>query len=96
MRSRILYVEGDEATRQIIADAFSEYEITTAHSIREAWSFIASRSYSLIIMDSELRDGTGVDLCRTIRAVDPATPILFYSDGFHHTSRGAAPARNNT
>ena len=78
---RILYVEEHEDSREMLVLILERagYAMSTATSIADAWSVTRREHFDLYILDSRFSDGSGVDLCRQIRAFDPNTPILFYS-----------------
>ena len=78
---RILFVEDHEDTRELIALIFQQatYEVVTATTVSRALTLARAERFNLFILDSRLPDGSGFDLCREIRRMDRATPILFYS-----------------
>ena len=78
---RILYVEDDQDSQEIMTTllAIAGYEVTPAGSVAEGLELARHRHFSLIILDSQLSDGTGIGLCQQIRAFDRRTPILFYA-----------------
>jgi DNA-binding response OmpR family regulator len=45
----------------------------------QALSSIQTERFDLYLLDSQLPDFDGFDLCRQMRAFDPDTPILFFS-----------------
>ena len=53
--------------------------MVTASSVDEALKELKLQKFSLLILDSLLGDGLGVDLCRRVRTTDSNTPILFCS-----------------
>ncbi|MBI3650230.1 MAG: response regulator [Acidobacteria bacterium] len=78
---KILLVEDDEDTRLMVATLFhySGYECVTVSSIAEGFSHAQSLAFDFILLDWNLKDGTGIDLCRQIRHFDQDTPIFFYT-----------------
>ena len=80
-KPRILITDDHEDTREMIALVLkqSDYEVSGAANVVEALKLATSGKYNLFIFDSWLPDGTGIDLCRTVRTFDHQTPILFYS-----------------
>ena len=78
---RILCVEDDEDSCFMLKALFETwgYEVTTAGGVEAALRLIRPQSFDLFILDNRFADGSGVDLCRRIRAADPQTPIVFYS-----------------
>jgi len=79
-KCKILVVEDHEDTRVLIAIVLEpDYEVITAMSIAGALALIQTHAFDLIVLDSLLIDGTGIELCKRIRETDYSTPILFYS-----------------
>ena len=58
---------------------FSEYEFVSADTVKKASALIDERRFDLYILDNWLPDGSGIDLCRKIRAADKSVPIIFVS-----------------
>jgi CheY-like chemotaxis protein len=78
-RKRILFVEDHEDSWEILALALEEYSLTCVRSFVEGLRQARLRYFDLYILDNWLPGGTGVELCRRIRAFDPHTPVLFCS-----------------
>lgn len=78
--ARILLVE-DCAQTQILVDAAlsGEHEVVAASSAQEATKRLHEKAFDLILLDVGLPDGSGVDLCATIRKNENTKnlPILF-------------------
>ena len=66
---RILIVEDDIDLREGLSFSFSSdgYVVTESGTKRDGLSKIAKNSYDLILLDCNLPDGTGFDLCREVR-----------------------------
>ncbi len=81
--SCILYVEDHEDSRAMLNHLLKNagYAVSTAASIADGLSLATQGRFDLYILDSRFTDGSGVDLCRQIRAFDPLSPIIFYSSG---------------
>ena len=79
--ARILLVEDHRDTSEFLEIflAQSKYEVKTASTIDEALKIASAGSFGLFIFDAVLPDGSGVDLCRSIRKFNEKTPILFCS-----------------
>ena len=76
----ILIVEDDENTRALLRDTLSPegYAVEEAETVAAARQAIRALKPALLILDVGLPDGSGVDLCRELRA-DPAlapTPVV--------------------
>jgi DNA-binding response OmpR family regulator len=80
-KSRILFVEDHDDTRELMALVLEQanYEVITTPSIAGALTLAESDKFDLFVLDSLLGDGNGIDLCKSIRRMDHATPILFCS-----------------
>ncbi len=65
----ILLVEDDEDLSEGIAMALSDDSLsfTRCGSIREATEALREREYDLLLLDISLPDGSGLDLCRSVR-----------------------------
>lgn len=80
-RTRVVCVDDDWDTCEMVRAVLnsSGYDVLTATTVREGLSLIRRGGCDLILLDGRLPDGTGVEMCRAIRAFDPETPILFCS-----------------
>ena len=80
-KPRILFTEDHEDTRDLIKLVLqcAQYEVTTTDTAAEALNLARSETFNLFIFDSWLPDGSGLELCKQVRAFDAHTPILFYS-----------------
>lgn len=75
---RILFVEDDPSLADGLTYAFEKqgYEVTAARSLSEAKARWHEKSYSLLILDVTLPDGTGFDFCRYVRR-SSRVPLMF-------------------
>ena len=82
---RVLYIEDNcdsfEMLRVMLG--MSKIEVDSAPSVSEALTRAGAEKFDLYLLDSGLPDGNGLSLCRTLRSVDPSTPVLFYSGHAH-------------
>jgi DNA-binding response OmpR family regulator len=76
---KILCVDDDEDTCEILSLVLKEYDLVVAHTYQDALTKALSGSYDAILLDSQLPDGSGIDLCREIKESDSHIPIIFYS-----------------
>jgi CheY-like chemotaxis protein len=69
-RERILLVEDDRDTLDILGEVFAErgYVVRKASSVAEALDEAAHDGFDLVISDIGLPDGSGIDLMRQLRA----------------------------
>jgi two-component system OmpR family response regulator len=84
-RLRVLYVDDDRDSFEMlrVTVGMSRIEVAPARSMGEALTQAGAERFDLYLLDSGLPDGNGVSLCRTLRAADPAIPVLFYSGNEH-------------
>jgi putative two-component system response regulator len=66
---RVLVVEDDDIVAEILANALSAfgYDVTVALDGRQAFEFVRTGDFRLILSDWEMPEMSGVDLCRQIR-----------------------------
>jgi len=78
MRPNVLIIEDNDASRFGFVRYFSKdgYAIREAADLAEAARALAAQRFDAIIMDINLPDGNGIDFIDTIRASDPAIPII--------------------
>jgi DNA-binding response OmpR family regulator len=76
---RVLCVEDDRDTCEVLRFVMTDYDFTTVHSVQEAETHIDEGTFDLYVLDNWLPDGSGVDLCRKIRANGTTSPIVFTS-----------------
>ena len=70
MPQKILIIEDEPDIRETLVYNLSRegYDILSASSLLEARSQIESNTFSLILLDLMLPDGSGLDLCREIKS----------------------------
>jgi len=70
MSQKILIIEDEPDIRKTLEYNISRegYDVVSASSLLEAKSQIESDSFSLILLDLMLPDGSGLDLCREIKS----------------------------
>ncbi len=85
----VLVVEDDEETADFVARALVRegFQATVASDRARAEVELAAGRFDVVVLDVMLPDGSGVDLCRSMRAASKATPVLFLS------ARGTVGAR---
>jgi DNA-binding response OmpR family regulator len=79
-KKRILCVEDDDDVCSMITNLLGlvGYEVISAATMAEALTRIQQDEFDLYLIDNWLPGGSGVDLCRTVRA-SSSKPIIFYS-----------------
>lgn len=78
---RVLFVDDNDDIRSLIKEWLSIFncEVATAESIASALASAQSATFDIYVLDAQLSDGTGAELCKKIREFDGMTPIIFYS-----------------
>ena len=78
---RILIIEDDADSRDFLCMLLEMegYETVPASGVGDGLTIALQRDLDLIMIDNWLAEGSGVMLCRYIRAFDTDTPILFHS-----------------
>src|SRR5437763_13011422 len=81
VKGRILFLDDNDDTCELIDLVLSQagYEIVIGRSSTEGLQLIKSKPFDMILLDWYFPDGTGIELCRTIRESDGQTPIFFYT-----------------
>jgi DNA-binding response OmpR family regulator len=76
---RILVIEDSPPTRDLLKGSLegSGHSVTLAARVSSALKLVQSETFDVMVLDIMLPDGNGLDLCRQIRAMGVATPILF-------------------
>ena len=77
----ILYIEDDEDTRELVTYllALSNYKVVPAENYDDALLLAQANQFDLYLIDNWVSGGSGIDLCKKLRELNPWTPILFYS-----------------
>ena len=70
-------VNGDNATRRILTETLSGYDLEFATAGYDALRKINTRAFDLYIIEFWLPDWSGVSLCRYVRKADPHVPVCF-------------------
>jgi len=88
-RPYVLCIDDDEDFRVMLVTRL-RHELIQAKAVGTAAQAISSTQterFDLYVVDSQLPDLDGFDLCRRIRDVDPDTPILFFSGAAYEADR---------
>ena len=68
----------------------SGYEAVSAAGPAEALEAAGRGHFDLFILDLWFSEGSGLDLCRELRAAHPETPVVFYSGAAFDSDREEA------
>ena len=76
---RILIVEDDALLNKTLAYNLSSdgWDVTPALNARTAASLLAGTEYDLVLLDINLPDGNGYDLCELVKPEHPDTVVIF-------------------
>ena len=87
-KKQILIVDDDEDLSFIISDMLQGYgyTVTCAESGDAALALLSLHTYHLILLDINLPDATGFELCRELRRVS-TVPVIFASARTSETDR---------
>ena len=79
--AQILHVDDDPDIRLLMAGSLQEfgYRVVTGGSVAEALRLAREFRFDLCILDVRLPDGTGIELCKQLRDLQPGVPIVYYS-----------------
>lgn len=83
LRSRILCVEDNRDSREMIATLLrqfnGDYDVTAVETAAEALELDGKKQFDLYILDIWLPGMDGVELCRRLRERGITKPIMFFS-----------------
>ena len=69
-----------------------DYEVMVAPSVKEALQLAKTESFDLYVLDRNLPDGSGLELCILLGEVTPGVPCIFYSGDAYDVHRSQALA----
>jgi len=80
-RRRVLCAEPHEDTCRLITLLLEGqgHEVVSARTIAECVGLVGAKGFDLYMVDDDYIDGTALQLCKRLREMTPATPILFFS-----------------
>lgn len=80
MKNNILIIDDDTALSFVISDMLEGYgyNVTTAENAEQAFEMLGEKSFDLILLDINLPDSTGFEICRKLRSVSNV-PVIFAS-----------------
>ena len=88
MKREILIIDDDVDIAMIITDMLTDkgFGVTHAASSEEAFEILTNKSFHLIILDINLPDAIGFEVCRELRKVSEI-PVIFASARTSETDR---------
>lgn len=81
-KGHVLYVEDHDDTRVLMTLMLERagFRVTAAECGRDCLKLVeGGQRFDLYLLDHTFPDASGVTVCEALRALDPETPILFYS-----------------
>ncbi|MBR4342276.1 MAG: response regulator transcription factor [Lachnospiraceae bacterium] len=88
MKRKILIIDDDEDLSMIISDMLTDYgyDVTLAPDSETAFELLTQNSFHLILLDINLPDALGFDVCRELRRIS-SVPVIFASARTSETDR---------
>lgn len=88
----VLYIEDHDDTRELVTLVLSElnYRVTTGATVVDGLKLSREHDFDLYMLDSWLPDGSGNDLCKRLRELDPGIPIMFLSGAAYEADKQKA------
>ena len=79
---RILIVEDDALLNKTLAYNLisDDWEVTPALNAKTAASLLARTEYDLVLLDINLPDGNGYDLCKLVKPEHPDLSLIHISE----------------
>lgn len=86
--NKILIIDDDEDLAFIISEMLESYgyKVTWAESSERAFELLESNTYHIILLDINLPDATGFEICEELRRTS-TTPVIFASARTSETDR---------
>lgn len=80
MKNNILIIDDDADLSFIITDMLEGYgyNVTSAESAEQAFGLLSNSSFDLVLLDINLPDSTGFEICQELRKVSDV-PVIFAS-----------------
>ena len=85
----VLCVDDDEDSREMLGLLLKHWRIEskTVGTATQALSLAQAEHFDLYLLDTQLPDFDGFELCRRMRSLDPQTPILFFSGAAYESDK---------
>ncbi|MBS1810160.1 MAG: response regulator transcription factor [Acidobacteria bacterium] len=77
----VLVVEDDPSTRNVISEVLRDDGIVSdlADGYQSGLEAFAPNKYPIVIIDNQLGDGIGTDLCRQLKEIDPSVTLFLFA-----------------
>lgn len=91
-RAFVLCVEDDPDTQVLLGVLLEQrgYRFQAVGNCADALSLLREGRVSLLLLDNQLPDGAGIDLCQEIRQFNKQLPIVFLSGAASDKDRDVA------
>ena len=76
--SKLLVVEDESSTQELIVDALksANYVVDAVSNVTDARAYIQSVHYDVLVLDWQLPDGSGVEICSWLRSEGNNVPVI--------------------
>lgn len=91
-RKRILCVEADRDFNQLLSTCLTDYRLSNVVTATDALQLAQAESFDLFLLDAGSLPEAAFELCRELRAIAPATPLLLCATGTRDADRQAGKA----
>ena len=93
-KCRILFIDDHEDASEMMKLILSneDYEVVTAVTFVEALERATESEFDLYVLDRNLPDGSGLELCHKLTQLTPNVPCVFYSGDAYAIHRSEALA----
>ena len=93
-KCRILFIDDHEDASEMMKLILSneDYEVVTAVTFAEALEQAKDSEFDLYVLDRNLPDGSGLELCQKLTQLTPNVPCIFYSGDAYAIHRSEALA----
>ena len=78
MNKEVLLVEDDPMIARTLAMSlpYRGFSVSTVQTLKEGLQSSVDRRFDIVLIDIQLPDGSGHELCRSLKEASPETPIL--------------------
>jgi DNA-binding response OmpR family regulator len=89
---RVLCVEDNEDIGFLLYTVLRRegFDAVIIYAVGDALVLAGREGFDLFILDLTLENGSGLELCRTLRESHPDMPVVFYSAAAYDSDREAA------
>ncbi len=88
-RISVLYADSNEDSCLMLKTLleFSGIDVLSLETACEAFQAAQDNHFDLYLQETSFPDGSGLELCRRLRDLNPQTPIVFYSSAAYESDR---------